>query len=413
MQTKLSVYVRLGAMMFLQYAIWGAWTPVMWSYVKGLGFSDYQAGLVFSALWLACILAPFTGGQVADRWMPSQWFLALVHAAGAIILYVMAGAQDFTPFIVLMGVYALLYAPTLAVTNAVAFEHIEDREKEFGVIRVLGTLGWIVAGLMLTGMRSMTLTVEGRGDLLVLSAALSVLMAIVCLTLPHTPPKREADNPFAFVEAFKLLKDPHFLLFIIIAFIVTTELQFYYLPTSEYLEKQILIPQEQVPAVMAIAQACELIGMAILLPILLPRIGIRWALAIGVLAWPLRYVVFAFGTPDIKWAVLASLGLHGIGYTFFFVVSFIYVDKVAPPNIRASAQALVTLATLGVGNFLGTFFTSWVMDYFRGPEGDVAWKWVFVVPCILTVACAIAYLALFRDPRAAPDAKLPESATAG
>jgi len=141
----------------------------------------------------------------------------------------------------------------------------------------------------------------------------------------------------------------------------------------------------------------------VLLPLLLPKIGIRWALAIGVIAWPIRYIVFAIGTPELKALVLGSLGLHGIGYTFFFVVSFIYVDKVAPSNIRNSAQSLVTLATIGLGNFIGTMFLGYIMNRFKNPDGSMQWTNIFLVPCVLTVICAIAYLVLFRDPRAAPD----------
>ncbi|MBP7560319.1 MAG: MFS transporter [Armatimonadetes bacterium] len=403
MQTRLSVYIRLGAMMFLQYAIWGAWSTVLWPYLTKLGFTEWQKSASLAALYLASILAPFTGGQIADRWLPSQYFLALAHLGGAAAMFFMASQRDFGPFIILMAIYSILFAPTLAVTNAVAFEHIRDREKEFGLIRVLGTLGWIVAGWILTATRRADMDWGGRADLLMLTAVLSFIMAVFCLFLPNTPPKREGENPLAFVEAFKLLKDPQFLLFIIIAFVVTTELQFYYGPTGDYLKSQIGIADADVPAVMTIAQICELVGMAVLLPLLLPKIGIRWALAIGVIAWPIRYIVFAIGTPELKALVLGSLGLHGIGYTFFFVVSFIYVDKVAPSNIRNSAQSLVTLATIGLGNFIGTMFLGYIMNRFKNPDGSMQWTNIFLVPCVLTVICAIAYLVLFRDPRAAPD----------
>jgi len=425
---QVSVYIRLGAMMFLQYAIWGAWAPVLWTYLVGdpskgvgLGFSDFQASWVMAALTLACILAPFTGGQIADRWVPSQFFLAVAHALGAVVLFVLAGAQQFVPFIGLMAVYALLYAPTLAVTNSLAFRHIGDREKQFGIVRVFGTVGWIVAGWILTYGRGQHLTPQGQSDSLLLAGAASVVMAVLCLALPSTPPKREGSNPLAFVEGFRMLADKRFLLFMVIAFVVTTELQFYYLPTSEFLEKQILIPAADVPMVMTTAQIAEVVAMALLLPLLLPKIGIRWALAIGVIAWPLRYVAFAFGTPELKSLVVGSLALHGLGYTFFFVVSQIYVDKVSPPDIRASAQSLLTLVTLGFGNFLGTQFTGWIMNHFREKDpltglalvgGAVDWTSVFLIPCALTVLCALAFLVLFRDPRANPTPKTAEATEA-
>lgn len=392
-------------MMFLQYAVWGAWTVVLYPYVTNkLGFTPGQASWAFGALWLACILAPFTGGQIADRWMPSQIFLAICHFGGCALMFVMAKATEFPSFMLIMGAYSLLYAPTLAITNSVAFSHMSDSEKEFGAVRVFGTLGWIVAGWVLTAMRHMNLQLGTEGDMLILAGALSGLMGIVCLTLPHTPPAKEGTNPLAFVEAFRMLKDKQFLLFLLISFVVTTELQFYYMPTADYLTKKIGIDAANVSSVMTVAQIAELVCMSILLALFLKRFGIRKTLAIGVIAWPLRYVVFAFGTPELQWLVVASLALHGLGYTFFFVASQIYVDKVAPSDIRGSAQSLLTLVTLGLGNFLGTLFTGAIIAAFKKPDasGELVENWtaIFLVPCVLTVTCALLFLLLFRDPRA-------------
>jgi Na+/melibiose symporter-like transporter len=195
-----------------------------------------------------------------------------------------------------------------------------------------------------------------------------------------------------------LLKDRNFLIFMAIAFVVTTELQFYYLPTPEFLEKGMGILGSQVPATMTVAQIAEIIAMAVLLPLLLPKIGLRWCLAIGVIAWPLRYIVFAFGHILGVGPVVASLTMHGLGYTFFFVVSQIYVDKVAPKDIRASAQSLLAFVTLGIGNFLGTQFTGLIMRHFRDTTTNVVnWTGVFLVPCALTVLCALAFLLFFRE----------------
>lgn len=397
---------RLSLMMFLQYAIWGAWAPVLWPYLVnspplGLGLTNPQAAFIFGLLWLACILAPFTGGQIADRWVPTQWFLGLVHLAGGAFLILAAQARDFPGMLWMMGVYSLLYAPTLALTNSLGFRHIQD-EKLFGTIRVFGTIGWIVAGWMLTLWRYIG-TPAGSADCLLLAGALSLVMGAFCFLLPHTPPAKDAaSDPLAFRQAFVLLKNRNFLVFMIIAFVVTTELQFYYLPTADFLDKALHIPTENIPLTMTVAQIAEIITMAFLLQAALRKWGIRKTLAVGVIAWPLRYIIFALGplgpVEIMRPLVVASLALHGLGYTFFFVVSQIFVDMVAPKDIRASAQSLLALVTLGIGNWLGTQFTGWIMNVFN-PAADVqAWTKVFLVPCVLTILCAAAFLLFFRDP---------------
>lgn len=391
--------------MFLQYAIWGAWAPVLWPFltdkVNGLGMTDPQAAIIFGLLPLACILAPFTGGQIADRWVATEKFLALMHLLGGILLIIAARTQDFFSMLVIFGAYCLFYAPTLALTNSLAFHHLSS-EKDFGIIRVFGTLGWICAGLGLTLWRNIGVP-EGVADCLMLGGILSIVMAAFCLVLPHTPPsKNEAADPLAFREAFVLLKNPNFLLFMVIAFVVTTELQFYYGPTGTFLEKALQIPNDRIPATMVVGQVGEVIAMAFLLKWVLQKWGVRIALAIGVIAWPLRYFVFAaapLGAVEVmRPLVVSSLALHGLGYTFFFVVSQIYVDMVAPKDIRASAQSLLTLVTLGIGNWLGTQFTGWIMKVFNPVQNPSNWTQVFLVPCALTVACAIAFLLFFKDP---------------
>ncbi len=416
-----SVRIRLSVMMFLQYAIWGAWAPFLWPFLTakapdGLGMSDPQAAFIFGLLWLACILAPFTGGQIADRWVPTQKFLGAVHLLGGIVMVVVARAQGFGTVAGLFAFYSLLYAPTLALTNSLGFHHIGD-EKQFGKIRVWGTIGWICAAFMLSAWRYFGVP-QGVADCLMLSGALSLLMGVFCFFLPDTPPaKDKAADPLAFREAFVLLKNPNFLVFMIIAFVVTTELQFYYGPTAGFLQNALKIPFEKIPITMAVAQAAEILAMWLVLPIALRKWGVRKTLAIGTIAWPLRYIVFAMGPVGplevMRPLVVASLTLHGLGYTLFFVASQVYVDMVAPRDIRASAQSLLTLATLGLGNWLGTLFTGKIMAVFNPAENVHAWTSVFLVPCGLTVLCAIAFLLFFRDVKAdAKTAGETEAATA-
>jgi len=412
-----SLRIRLSLMMFLEFAVWGAWAPVLWPYLVGspadgcLGLTPIQAGQIYGVLWLACIVAPFIGGQIVDRWFPTQWFLAIVHLAGGGLMLWMTKQKTFGSLWLVMMIYSVLYAPTLALTASLAFHHLTDADKQFGAIRVFGTIGWIVAGLVLTLWRTAAGDNAVPNDMLLLAGYLSFAMGVLCLLLPHTPPKKEATNPWAFLEALSLLKKPQFLIFMLISFVVTTELQFYYLPTADFLRKGVGVAGKNVPMVMTVAQLAEMIAMGLFLGIVLKKIGIRNGLAIGVIAWPLRYVVFAFYQSVPAWVVIASLALHGIGYTFFFVVSQIYVDKVAPSDIRASAQALLTLVTLGIGNYLGTWFTGVIMTVFT-KEGAEDWKWIFLIPCFLTVACAVAFLIFFKEPEAAPEAEAPAAEAA-
>jgi nucleoside transporter len=400
--------LRLGAMMFLEYAIWGAWAPVLWPYLTStLGLSQAAAGWIFSALWLACMLAPFTAGQLADRWVPTQLLLGVAHLAGGAILIVLArrtdtGAGAFAPWMALMSAYAIFYAPTLALTNSIAFHHLP--EATFGRIRVWGTIGWIASGLTLSAWRDGYLPKVAGCDCLLLAGVLSLAMGLYCFTLPRTPPAKGKEDPLAFRRAFVLLRDKNTLAFLAIAFVVTTELQFYYGPTAGFLEGALAIPHAAIPSTMAVAQAAEIVAMALALPWAIRRLGLRRTLALGVIAWPLRYLVFALAPLGplavMRPAVIGSLTLHGIGFTFFFVASQIFIDRVAPAGIRASAQSLLTLITLGLGNFLGTLLTAAVMDHFT-VGGATRWTAVFLVPCALTIACAIAQLALVREPRAA------------
>jgi nucleoside transporter len=446
MAMSASVRFRLSTMMFLLYAVWGSWAVVAYPFFQQRGFSDVVIGWLFSMAPLACILAPFFAGQIVDRWMPTQFFLAAIALVGGVLLVWMGVATSPAVMLLAMGVYSLLFAPTLPLTNSLAFHHMKDPDREFGGIRVFGTIGWIAAGVGLTLWRHLCdpafkemmsgFSLSGEwfarfwdvwwqpsttcvvGDLFFMGGVISIVLGLFCLILPHTPPKREGVNPLAFVEALKLLKDRNFLVFLLIAFVVTTELNFYYIPTPQFLA-DIGISSANVPSVMAIAQIAEIIVLAFILPTAVKKLGLRWTLALGVIAWPLRYIIFAFGEPT--WLVVASLAFHGFGYAFFFVASQIYVNNVAHSDIRASAQSLFALVTVGLGMWLGaqvfTFFkivctggavtgTGWFDPVYASLKHslgtDVAaadvtnWTYLFLVPCALTASCAIAYLLFFK-----------------
>lgn len=395
----MSYKVRLGFMMFLQYAIWGAWAPVLSEYlINNLGFTGTQVGVVYALLPLATIISPFLGGQMADRYFPTEKVIACLQLSGGAILIYTSFVSDYPTMMWLIFLYSLLYAPTLALTNSIAFINLKDSEKEFGIIRVWGTIGWIAAGLILAGWRMLANSQEAlafRGDTLMLAGIFSLVMGAQSFFLPHTPPKKEVKKPWAFLEAIKMLKDKNLAIFVGIAFVVATELQFYYILTAPYLTSGAIgIDASMVSGVMVIAQIAEIFVMAILLPCFLPKFGIKKTMIIGVLAWPARYIIFVIGQP--VWLVIASLSLHGFCYVFFFTAAFIYIDQVAPKDIRASAQSLISIVTLGLGNFLGSLFAGWIQTLFT--EADVTdWRSVFIIPAVLTILCAVAFILLFRE----------------
>jgi nucleoside transporter len=400
-------------MMFLQYAIWGSWAPVLSAYLQNnLGFSGVQLGIIFSLLPLATIISPFVGGQIADRYFPSQKVIAVLQLLGGVVLILIANITSFTTMMWLMLLYCLVYAPTLALTNSIAFLNLKSSEKEFGAIRVWGTIGWIAAGWALAGWRALAKSPEGvamKGDTLLLAGIFSLLMGLLSFGLPHTPPKKEGAKPWAFLEALKMFKDRNFLIFCIISFVVATELQFYYVLTSPFLTSSVIgVSQKYVSAVMTIAQIAEIFVMAFMLSWALQKFGMRRTLTLGILAWPIRYIIFMIGTPS--WLVIASLSLHGFCYVFFFTAAYIYVDNIAPKDIRHSAQSLIAIIILGFGNFVGSLFCGWIQNMFTSETVNasgaavkaVNWRGTFLVPTALTLFCLLVFLAFFREKTKGP-----------
>jgi nucleoside transporter len=399
----MNIQVRLGVMMFLEYAIWGSWFSVLSAYLMNtLGFSGTQVGWIYSLLPLATIISPFFGGQLADRYFPTQKVIAVLGLVGGALLLFGSTVSSYPAMMWLMFIYCLIYAPTLALTNSIAFINLRNSEKDFGKIRVWGTIGWIAAGLVLAGWRMAVKAAGGaaiKGDTLFLAGLFSIVMGLLSFGLPHTPPKREGTKPWAFLEAFKMLKNADFLIFIIISFVVATELQFYYVLTAPYLTSaKIGVSESAVSGVMVIAQVAEIFTMALLLPYFLPKYGIKKTMVIGVLAWPLRYIIFVVGTP--AWLVITSLSLHGFCYVFFFTAAYIYVDMVAPKDIRASAQSLIAMVILGLGMFVGSLFSGWIQNLFT-VEKVTKWQNVFLVPTALTLLCALAFVFVFKARKAA------------
>lgn len=395
---SVSVWIRLSFMMMLQYWVWGAWYSYLPIYMDDtLNFNAFQGGVMMSMLYFASMIAPFIGGQIADRYMASERFLAISQLLGGVMMLLLAGQTEYWPFLILMFLWSMFYAPTIPLTNVICFQNLKNVEREFGWIRIWGTIGWILSGFALTYW--LRLDPDGS-NCMRLAGYAAIVYGLFSFCLPHTPPKKEAEKPFAFLEALKLLKDPTFLIFMIISFVVATELQFYYYLTGPFLVDLGMTP-EDIPAWMTLAQIAEIFSLIVLLPLVLPRAGVKLSIAIGIIAWPVRYVIFAMGGP--LWLIIASLPLHGLCYVFFFIVGQIYVDKASPKGIRNSAQALLTFVTFGLGMTLGGVFAGWIRSIFTmaavdGGDPIVNWTYVFIVPIVLTVLCAIVFLAVFREP---------------
>lgn len=389
--------------------------PIYSSTLVNRGLSGSDIGNIYGALWLACIITPFIGGQLADRLMSAQKLLAILHGLGAVAAFVLAQQGNANGFLLWTFLWSLLFAPTLGITNAIALHHIdrmglneEQKEREFAWIRTAGTIGWIAAAFILLFLLHDFSTqlgwdpkgITGPVSEWVLAGALGIIMTVLSVALPNTPPvtDKPTADPLAFREAFSLFKTvPGFTVFMVISFIAATEFQFFYVLSGPFLESPALqIAHEQLGPVKSISQWMELIGLSVLLPLCLPRFGMRWCLLLGSFAWPLRYFIFAAGKP--AWLVIASLALHGFGYAFVLVVQQLYIDRVAPRDIRSSAQNLLNLVTLGLGNFLGSLFCGWIMDRFTVDKVQ-NWAAIFMVPAVLTTICAFAYAATFRDPK--------------
>jgi len=389
-----TVRFKLSAMMFLQYFVWGAWYVTMGTWLgQTLHFSGEQIGLAAGSTALAAMISPFFVGMVADRFLSTERILAALHIVGAAILFYSSTQTTFRGFYIAILLYTLCYMPTLALSNSLSFRQMKDPGREFPAVRVLGTIGWIVAGLVIG-----TLKLEPTGVPFQIAGAASVLLGMFCLALPHTPPARTGRATLRDVlglDALKLLGEPSFAIFVIGSFLVCIPLQFYYAFANLFLNE---LQVTNAAGKMTLGQMSEIFFMLVM-PWFFRRLGVKYMLLVGMAAWTTRYLLFAYGNNgSLVWMLYLGILLHGICYDFFFVTGQIYVDTKAPPDLRAAAQGFIAFVTLGVGMFIGSWVSGRIVDmYSAGPAGGHDWKSIWLIPSAMAGVVLLLFALFFRS----------------
>jgi nucleoside transporter len=414
-----SVHGRLALMMLLQYAVWGFWLPVLARYLQaataegGLGFTPGQVGWILGlAGSIGAVTAPFVAGQFADRHFATERFLAVLLLLGGVVKIVTAYQTTFSAWLLLSVLYSVIYTPTLALTNSLAFAHLDDPNRQFPFVRVWGTIGWIVASWLfplvwlLSDVRLQALPPFYTGievpdathrlvDSLVFSGVTSIGYAGIALFLPHTPPRREAAERLAFAKAFRLFGRRSFAVLVAASLPIAVIHQIYFMQTAPFFSDVLGLRDSQIGPAMTIGQFAEIAVMAAL-GLMLAKLSVRWVITLGALAYFLRYAIFSATSLPVG-VIVASQFLHGFCYACFFAVAYIYVDRLAEPDVRHSAQTVFGIIILGVGPVLAAPFLGLLAELFTGSDGALDYAALWRTLSAIGLVTAIGFAALFRD----------------
>jgi len=421
---SLSLNFRLSAMMFLQYAIWGAWLPILLPYLSGhIKLTGDQIGSIFAIGAVGAIIGPFVAGQIADRWFNSEWFLAISHILGGVLVWQLCWIDDYQNFLIFSLLYSIVYAPTLSLTNSLAFHHIPDRERDFGRVRVWGTVGWIVASIAMghwllhqhspagvAGEELQAAWNAGRADAFRLSAILGVLMGIYCLILPKTPPQ-QGESKNASLEALGEIRRNPLLTLFLLAVPISCVHQFYFYHTAAFLSTyqakigDITGPINAIFGVgggglMAIGQVVEIFVLAAI-PVVAKKVSRKSFLAVGIIAYGLRMFLFAYveviPLPEFV-TLIAGVALHGFCFGCFIFVAFMIVDEETTGDVRASAQSLFNLVIIGIGIIVGSMIAARVAAW-ATTDKVMDYQKLFSVPMWASLACLVALLVCYPGGR--------------
>ncbi|GAA0729955.1 nucleoside permease [Aquimarina litoralis] len=401
---KKFIQFQLSLMMFLEFFIWGGWFVTMGIYLpNSLDTSGGEIAMAYSTQSWGAIIAPFIIGLIADRFFNAERILGVLHLIGALLMYQMSNATDFSVFFPYVLGYMIVYMPTLALVNSVSFNQMTDPAKQFSFVRVFGTVGWIVAGLVISYVFHWD-SPEGVANgmlknTFLMTAIASAILGVFSFTLPKTPPKVGKDQKVTIsdilgLEAIKLLKDRNFLMFFLASILICIPLAFYYQHAGQFLGE---IGVSNPAGKMTIGQISEVLFM-LLLPFFFKRFGFKKTLIVGMLAWGVRYLLFAYGNSgELAFMLIVGIALHGICYDFFFVSGQIYTDSKAGEKFKSAAQGLITLATYGLGMLIGFYVAGKITDANVIADGEHNWNSIWIFPAIFAAAVMLLFAIFFKN----------------